>query len=71
MGIGFALILHSRIARRYTPETAAFDLWMKLQNPEKFKLPIDPDPEIEKGYRDSIKLVRWTSQRGSCSPTLC
>jgi hypothetical protein len=58
MGLGFALILHSRIARHYTPETAAFDRWMKLLNPDKFKLPIHPDPEFEKMYRDGAKLIR-------------
>jgi hypothetical protein len=42
MGIGFALILHSRIVGRYTPETMAFDMWIKVQNPDKFKLSPDP-----------------------------
>jgi hypothetical protein len=58
IGIGFALILHRRIAERYTPETKAFDMWMKLLHPNEFKLPIDHDPEFEKAFRKGVEDLK-------------
>jgi hypothetical protein len=58
MGIGFALILHCRIAGRYTPETAAFDMWMKSLNPEAFNVPPDPDPNVEEGSRRAVEYMK-------------
>lgn len=58
MGIGFALILHCRIAGRYTPETMAFDMGIKLQNPDAFKLRPDLDPKFERAYREAIEHLK-------------
>ena len=58
MGIGFAIVLYRRLADSYTPEMRAFDLWMKVLNPDKFNLPPDPDPASEKVYRDSIEVLK-------------
>jgi hypothetical protein len=58
MGIGFATILYGRLTRQYTPEMNAFDLWIKAENPDAFKLPPDPDPDIEQGYRDAVEFLK-------------
>jgi hypothetical protein len=65
MGIGFALILHCRIAGRYTPETMAFDMWIKVLNPDKFKLPPDSDPEFEKKHRESNEILKGDGGRAA------
>ena len=58
MGIGFAIVLYRRLAVSYTPEMRTFDLWMKISNPDKFNLPPDPDPAIEKAYRDFVEVMK-------------
>jgi hypothetical protein len=58
MGIGFAIILYRRLSGGYTPEMRAFDLWMKISNPDKFKLPSDPDPAFEEAYRESVAFLK-------------
>jgi hypothetical protein len=56
MGIGFAIILYRRLSGGDTPEMRAFDLWMKVSNPDKFTA--DPDPAIEEAYRQAVKILK-------------
>jgi hypothetical protein len=65
MGIGFALILHCGIAGRFTPETMAFDMWIKLLNRDLFKLPLDPDPEFEKRYGKSAENLKGDEDKAA------
>jgi len=58
MGIGFAIILHHRLAKSFTPEMRAFDEWMKITHPDHFKLPPDADPAIEADYRASVEVLK-------------
>jgi len=58
MGIGFSIILYSRLSGKYTPEMRAFDEWMKVSNPDKFNLPTDPDADIEQAYREAIEFLK-------------
>jgi hypothetical protein len=58
MGIGFAIVLYRRLTGDYTPEMRAFDTWMKISNPDKFKLPPDPDQAIEEAYREAVELAK-------------
>ena len=58
MGIGFAIILHHRLAKSFTPEMRAFDVWMKTTHPDQFNLPLDPDPVFEAGYRASVEIIK-------------
>jgi hypothetical protein len=58
MGIGFAIVLYRRLTGRYSPEMRAFDLWIKVSNPDKFKLPPDPDPDFEQAYREAVELLK-------------
>lgn len=58
MGMGFGVILFSRLSGGYTPEMRAFDEWMKVTNPDHFDLPPDPDAEIDKGFRAAIEVLR-------------
>jgi hypothetical protein len=60
MGVGFAIVLYRRLSGRYTPEMRAFDLWMKISNPDKFKLPPDPDPRFEHGYKEAVSILKTT-----------
>jgi hypothetical protein len=63
MGIGFAIVLYRRLTGDATPEMRAFDLWMKVSNPDKFKVPRDPDPAIEEAYRESVELLKTAPRR--------
>ncbi|PWE78886.1 hypothetical protein XF30_21205 [Bradyrhizobium sp. SUTN9-2] len=58
MGIGFGIVLHHRLTGTHTPEMKAFDAWMKALHPDEFKVPPDPDPDIEKLSRDAIEVVK-------------
>ena len=58
MGIGFAIVLCRRLTDRYTPEMRAFDLGVKILNPDKFQLPRDHDPAIESTYRQAVELLK-------------
>ncbi len=58
MGIGFAIILYARLSGGYTPEMRAFDEWMKVTHPDEFKLPPDPDEDIEWGYRQAVEMLK-------------
>lgn len=58
MSIGFAIILYRRLSGGFTPEMRAFDEWMKVSNPDKFKVPPDSDPEFEQAYKESVELLK-------------
>lgn len=58
MGIGFAVILYTRLTGGYTPEMRAFDEWMRVTNPDHFDFPPDPDPDIEWGFRQAVEYLR-------------
>ncbi len=58
MGIGFAIILHHRLTKSFTPEMRAFDEWIKITHPEEFKLRPDSDPAFEAAYRESVEFLK-------------
>lgn len=55
--IGMAVILYSRIASRYTPEMRAFDDFIQFMHPDDFNIQPDPDPDIERSYRQSLEIL--------------
>ena len=58
MGIGFSIILFSRLSGSYTPEMRAFDEWMKVTHHEEFKVPVDPDAEFEADFRQAVEVMK-------------
>jgi hypothetical protein len=58
MGIGFAIILYARLSGGHTPEMRAFDEWMKVTHTDEFRLPPDPDEDIEWGFREAVEYLK-------------
>jgi hypothetical protein len=56
--LGFGAILYQRITGRYTPEMRAYDDYAHAMNPDIFQIGPDPDPEVERGYREAVARLR-------------
>lgn len=56
--IGFALVMYRRITGEVTPEMDAFHHTMRMAHPEHFKIPPDPDPDIEEMAQVGAEMMR-------------
>jgi hypothetical protein len=70
--IGMAATLHHRITGMMTPEMRGFDAWMHIMHPDELGLPADPDPDFEKAFRESVRVIsgRPWAERLSLGQTL-
>jgi hypothetical protein len=58
MEIGFAILLYSRLAGRYTAEMKAFDDHVQFLHPEFFNIPTSDDPELYRRYREAVEFMK-------------
>ena len=56
--LGFGAILYQRVTGRFTPEMRAYDDFAHAMYPEIFQADPDPDPEVERNYRESLSRLR-------------